>query len=144
MTYILGNYERAWENVLCSFRDSCATNKTLANRTKVPLACRARHRFNLRVETVLQKNEVLLEKINKEMQKLKKVALSAKIFKDIGYRPKTRNFTCWSSAVEMDRGYTQVFDAVKELHFLDFHNLLLTMAQARRQDTRISKLKDVQ
>lgn len=126
----------------CRVGDNCRTNKAIARRAKVPLVGRANHSFNLAMGKELQKREVLLDKINRLMQKLKGHILNAKILKASGYRLETRNITRWSLAFDMVKLYTQARDAAEGLDLPDVDKLLLTTAKALRFDALMSKMKD--
>ena len=72
------------ENVVAITGDIADVNRSIANLCKMPLIGCASHKFNLAISAYLDKQEVLLNKINMLMGKLKSLKLAGRL------REKTR------------------------------------------------------
>jgi hypothetical protein len=90
-------YGRNISNWVCIFGDNCSTNKSTANKLRVPLLGCASHPFNLAVNFYLKDFESKLEKVSQISRKLRTVKNSAELGKKTPLRPLLRNATRWSS-----------------------------------------------
>ncbi|CAI9724206.1 XP_036367828.1uncharacterized protein LOC118767407 [Octopus vulgaris] len=77
--YVLSVYNKNLENVVAITGDNTEVNKSIANLCRVSLIGCASHKFNLAVSTYLEKQELLLDKINMLMGKLKSLKLTGKL-----------------------------------------------------------------
>lgn len=141
ITYILGLYEKTWDDVCCIIGDNCNTNKAVANNASVALIGCASHRFNLAVQDLLAEEEMLISKINCLMVKLRTLLLSAQLLKLTPLRPKTRNTTRWSSSFEMVSRYMLIKEFLRKLDSDEVDNLCPTPAENRRIEALLKQLK---
>ena len=51
--------------------DNCSTNKAMARKMDIPMIGCASHRFNLAMKLIFNRNELILDKVNNLMVKLK-------------------------------------------------------------------------
>jgi hypothetical protein len=91
--FILGFYNKTWENVAALIDDNCSTNKSFAGKAKSYFIGCESHRFNLAVKVHLEKYKHLLKKINNIMSKLKNLIPAAKLRAHTHLKAKTRNTT---------------------------------------------------
>ncbi|CAI9721547.1 XP_014786661.1PREDICTED: uncharacterized protein LOC106880990 [Octopus vulgaris] len=97
---VLSIYNKNLENVVAITGDNTEVNKSVANLCRISLIRCASHKFNLAVSAYLDKQEVLLDKINILMGKLKSSKFTGKLREKTPLQPIQRNKTCWSSTYE--------------------------------------------
>lgn len=144
LTFVLENFSKTWQDVICIVGDNCSTNKAVANRVGKPLIGCASHRFNLAMQVLLNCEEGLVNKINVLMGKLKNLTLSAKLYMLCGRRAQTRNATRWSSVFEMFLCYDNIKDHLRDLQSEDVDDMFLTAAEDRRFDSFFQELKHLE
>lgn len=106
--YVLSVYNKNLENVVAITGDNAEVNKSIANLCKMPLIGCASHKFNLAVSAYLNNQEVLLDKINMLMGKLKSLKLAGRLREKTPLQPLQRNKTRWSSTYDMIERYIQL------------------------------------
>ncbi|XP_036367828.1 uncharacterized protein LOC118767407 [Octopus sinensis] len=106
--YVLSVYNKNLENVVAITGDNTEVNKSIANLCRIPLIGCAFHKFNLAVSAYLDKQEVLLNKINTLMGKLKSLKLAGKLREKTPLQPIQRNKTRWTTTYDMIERYIQL------------------------------------
>ena len=135
LTYILNLYKKSWSNVVALIGDNVNTNKSLANRTGIPLVGCASHRLNLAMRDVLDEEEQLIERINSIMVKMRGLLLSAKLQKLNPLKPIVRNVTRWSSTHHMLKRYIDLREYLTGLESDEIELLRQSPSENRRLES---------
>lgn len=142
--YILENYGKGWDNVVCLMADNCSTNQAFANRVQKRMVGCHSHRFNIALQDLLKPYTGVVDKINNLMQKLKFSIPAAKLRKYTPLVAKTKNSTRWSSTYEMIDRYRKIMPFLKKLDIENFDALLLLKKENEEVDELFIKLCDLQ
>ena len=106
--YTLSIYEKNLENVVALIGDNAEVNKSMAKLLGIPLIGCASHKFNLAVSAYLEKDNILLNKTNQLMGRLKTYKLAGKLRELTPLKPVQKNVTRWSSTFEMIERFIQL------------------------------------
>ena len=91
--YILEFYGKNMLNLCVLVGENISLNRSIAVKTGTPLVGCSSHCLNLAVNCLLSKDEILVNKINPLMTKLRGLSFSALMRKVPPLRPKLRNAT---------------------------------------------------
>ena len=141
LTYMLDVYNKNWENVCGLVGDNVSTNRRFSKKTGVPLVGFASHRLNLAIKDILKFHEVLLNKLNRLMSKLRNLLLSAKLRKLTTLRPKLRNVTRWSSTYDVLRRHKELKPFLSKIDSVEIDELELSLSETRQVDSLVKNLE---
>lgn len=144
MNFVLENYEKSWENIICFIGDNCAVSQSLANKTKKQMVGCQSHRFNLALQDILRDHEDVLEKVNKVMSKLKDPVPAGKLRKHTPLVAKTRNVTRWGSTFIMLERYCAIKDYIPKLDLKDIEEMTITKKRNDVVDSLFERLAEME
>ena len=101
LDWVLGLYNKTFENVVCICGDNAEVNKAIVNLCNLRLLGCNSYRLNLAVKEFTKTSSNLLEKVNNLVIKLRGVKLSGKPRKLTDLRPVYKSDTRWLSVYEM-------------------------------------------
>ena len=99
--FVLNLYGKSFANVIAIIGDNCASNRKLARIVDKALCGCASHRYNLCVKDIMQKSQVMIEKVNLMMMKLRYLIPAAQLRAYTPLRAKCNNPTRCSSTSAM-------------------------------------------
>ncbi|RHZ21995.1 hypothetical protein DYB37_006755 [Aphanomyces astaci] len=102
-SFVLELYGKSWKNVVALIGDNCSTNVAFARLAGLPLVVCDSHRFNLVVSDLLSNHDVVIQKVNILMRKLRNILPAARLRRLTPLRAKTLNATRWTSAFSLTR-----------------------------------------
>lgn len=140
---VLSLFKKSWGNVLCLIGDNCSTNRKLARLAKRPFIGCASHRFNLAVKKIVEKDKMIIDKVNRLMKKLKTTIPSARLRCATHLVPKTTNVTRWSSTRDMVTRYLEIRGHIRGLNLNDVDSLCLLGNEEREVEQLAKKLDDL-
>lgn len=142
-TYLFELFKHTFENVVCVIGDNCNTNKTITNKTSVPVIGWASHRFNLSAQSFLEKHEGLLAKVNALMLQLKMLLLGAKLMKLTGLGERARNQIRSGSTYDMQLRCRELKEHLHLLNSPDVDAFSMNTTEDRRINDLLVHFKNL-
>ncbi|RLO06368.1 hypothetical protein DYB28_011580 [Aphanomyces astaci] len=136
-------YGKSWENVVALIGDNFSTNVAFARLAGVPLAGCASHLFNLFVSDLLSNHDVVIQKVNILMRKLRNILPASCLRRLTPLWAKTLNATRWTSAFCMLTPYSAIKTFIGHMGDNDIDMLRLSPVEERKVDALLVVLGDL-
>ena len=130
-------------NVVALVGDNASVNKSIYEKTDIPFVKCALHRFNVAVCDILERDEILLSKLQSIMVKLRTLLLSAKLQKLTPLRPHLLQGTRWSSTFCKLNLYKELWEYLPLLQSNEIDVMSSSRVQDRRMDLLCARLGDL-
>lgn len=143
MDYILGLYEKSWDNVVALVGDNCGTNRKTARIVNKPLVGCASHRYNLAVRQVVEESQSLVDQVQQLMVQLRTLIGAAKLRKVTDLRAKLSCATRWDSVGIMLKRYIDLRPFLAEMEMPSIDELVPSATAHRDIEELSSTLEDL-